>query len=266
MSDRYAKYVGLKVTLDGNVLTVMINNPPMNSPQPEAHDELGRIWADASADPAVRVVIITGAGDRAFSAGGNINGMVEGWGNRPKWQLGMAEARQLVVGALECTKPVIARINGHAMGMGASIALCADITVMVEDAKIGDPHVNVGLATGDGGALLWPILIGAVEARRHLLTGLPLSGKEAAAKGLVTESVPREELDAAVQKWVDSFLAKSPSALQTTKAAINLDIVDKARRYMGEMLRLETRSWESPNHLEAAKAIAEKREATFIDE
>lgn len=266
MSERYARYTGLKVALHDHVLTITINAPPMNSPSPEAHDELGRVWADASADPAVRVVVITGAGDRAFSAGGNINGMVESYGNKGKWQTGMAEARALIVGALECTKPVIARINGHAMGMGASIALCADVTVMVEDAKIGDPHVNVGLAAGDGGALLWPILIGAVEARRHLLTGLPLSGKDAAAKGLITESVRREDLDSAVQRWIDSFLSKSPSALHTTKQAINLDIVAKAKAYMGEMLRLETKSWESPNHLEAASAIAEKRDASFIDE
>jgi len=263
---RYAKYTGLKVTLDGNVLTVMLNDPPMNSPSGPAHDELGRIWADASADPAVRVIVLTGAGDRAFSAGGNINGMVDHWGDKGKWQVGMAEARALIVNALECTKPVITRINGHAMGLGASIALVGDITVMVEDSRIGDPHVNVGLATGDGGALLWPNLLGLVEARRHLLTGDALTGKEAAEKGLITESAPRDQLDTAVQKWVDAFLAKSPSALQTTKRALNLDIVEKAKRYMGEMLRLETESWASPNHLEAVKAIVEKRSPDFIDE
>ncbi|MBB4615436.1 enoyl-CoA hydratase/isomerase family protein [Novosphingobium taihuense] len=266
MSGRYSKYVGLDITLDGPVLTVMLNDPPMNSPSPEAHDELGRIWADASADPQVRVIVLTGAGDKAFSAGGNINRMVELWGDRGHWQVGMAEARALIVGALECTKPVISRINGHAMGLGASVALTADITVMVDDAKIGDPHVKVGLATGDGGALLWPNLVGIVEARRHLLTGIPLSGAQAAAKGLVTEAVPRAELDAAVQRWVDALLALSPSAVQTTKRALNLAIIDQAKAYMGEMLRLETRSWTSVNHREAATAIAEKRNPNFIDE
>ena len=93
-----------------------------------------------------------------------------------------------------------------------------------------------------------------------------MTGKEAAAKGLVTESVVRDELDAAVQRWIDIFLSKSPSALQTTKQTLNMDIVDKAKRYLGEMLRLETRSWASPNHPEAIRAMLEKRTPDFIDE
>jgi enoyl-CoA hydratase len=151
------------------------------------------------------------------------------------------------------------------MGLGASIALSADITIIVDDAKIGDPHVNVGLTTGDGGALLWPHLVGLVEARRHLLSGEPLSGAQAAQKGLVTTAVARADLDSAVQTWVDRFLSKSPIALQTTKQALNLDIVDKAKRYIGEMLRLETRSWASPDHPEAVRAILEKRPPNFTD-
>ena len=266
MSARYESYQGLKVTLEGHVLTVKIDNPPLNSMTPEAHDDLGRIWADAGSDPAVRVIVLTGGGERAFSAGGDPKKMLENWGDKGRWQVGMAEARALIVGMLECPKPVISRINGHAMGLGASIALAGDITIAVDEAKIGDSHVSVGLATGDGGALLWPNLFGLVEARRHLLSGIPLTGREAAEKGLVTESVPREELDATVRKWIDIFLSKSPSALQTTKQTLNLDILEKAKRYMGEMLRLETRSWESPNHPEAVRAMLEKRAPDFIDE
>lgn len=266
MTDRYAAYKGLNISLAGNVLTVMLDNPPLNAMTPDMHDELGRIWADASADARVRVIVLTGSGDRGFCAGGNVKKMVDNWGDRKNWQLGMAEARALIVGALECTKPVISRINGHAMGLGASIALVGDITIMVEDARIADPHVNVGLATGDGGALLWPKLLGLVDARRFLLTGDPLTGRQAADIGLITEAVPRDQLDAAVKRWTDTFLAKSPSALQTTKQALNLDIVEQARRYMGEMLRLETKSWASPNHLEAVTALAEQRDPKFIDE
>lgn len=266
MTGRYDSYVGLTVTLEDKVLTVMLDNPPLNSMTPAAHDELTRIWADAGRDPQVRVIVFTGGGERAFSAGGDPKKMLENWGDRGKWQVGMAEARAIIVGILECPKPVICRINGHAMGLGASLALAGDITIAVDDAKIGDSHVTVGLATGDGGALLWPNLFGLVEARRHLLSGIPLTGKEAAAKGLVTESVAREELDSAVQRWIDIFLSKSPSALQTTKQTLNLEIVEKAKRYMGEMLRLETKSWESPNHPEAVRAMLEKRAPDFIDE
>jgi enoyl-CoA hydratase len=192
--------------------------------------------------------------------------MIDGWPDRGRWQIGMAEARTIIVSMLECPKPVISRINGHAMGLGASIALAGDITIIVDDAKIGDSHVNVGLATGDGGALLWPHLIGLVEARRHLLSGKPLSGADAKTKGLVTEAVSRSALDAAVDQWIELFLSQSPEAVQTTKQTLNLDILDKAKRYMDEMLRLETQSWASPNHPEAVRAILEKRNPQFTSE
>jgi enoyl-CoA hydratase len=260
---RYAPFTGLKVSLANSVLTVMLDNPPLNAMTSQAHDDLGRIWAVAGSDPDVRVIVMTGGGDRAFCAGGDLNRMIENWPDRPRWQVGMAEARAIIIGMLECPKPVITRINGHAMGLGASIALAGDITVIVDDAKIGDSHVSVGLATGDGGALLWPHLIGLVEARRHLLSGKPLSGADAKAKGLVTEAVARDALDATVQHWTDMILSQSPEAVQTTKQCLNLDILDKARRYMDEMLRLETVSWESPNHPEAVRAILEKRAPRF---
>ncbi|PEQ10747.1 hypothetical protein B2G71_20800 [Novosphingobium sp. PC22D] len=265
MPGRYESYQALSVTLRDHVLTVTLDNPPLNAMTPQTHDELARIWSDAGADPDVRCIVFTGSGERAFSAGGDLNGMVETFGDRGHWQVSMVEARAIILGMLECPKPIVARINGHAMGLGASLALAADITIMAEDARIADPHVNVGLATGDGGALLWPDLVGLVEARRHLLTGDPLTGAEAAAKGLITEASTREDLDAAVERWVKGLLAKSPAAVQTTKQALNLELVDKARRYMGEMLRLETKSWESPHHLEAVKAILEKREPDFSD-
>lgn len=266
MSARYASFTGLNVSLDQSVLTVMLDNPPLNAMTTEAHDEMGRIWAVAGADRDVRVIVLTGGGDRAFCAGGDLNRMISNWPDRSRWQAGLAEARAIIIGMLECPKPIVCRINGHAMGMGASIALAADITITVDEAKIGDSHVTVGLATGDGGALLWPNLIGLVEARRHLLSGKPLTGAEARDKGLVTDSVAREALDVTVQHWVDMFLSQSPEAVQTTKQALNLDILDKAKRYMDDMLRLETRSWESPNHPEAVRAILEKRAPRFTSE
>lgn len=263
MPSRYAAFTGLSVSLDNYVLTVMLDNPPLNAMTAQAHADLGKIWAVAGADPEVRVIIFTGAGERAFCAGGDLNRMIENWPDHDRWQIGMTEAKAIIIGMLECPKPVISRINGHAMGLGASIALAGDITIIVDDAKIGDSHVSVGLATGDGGALIWPHLIGLVEARRHLLSGRPLSGVEAKAKGLVTEAVPRADLDAVVQHWADLFLAQSPEATQTTKQCLNLDILAKAHAFMDEMLRLETASWESPNHPEAVRAILEKRAPRF---
>jgi enoyl-CoA hydratase len=262
----YQQYEHLKVSLDGSVLNIILDNPPLNAMTALAHTELARIWGDASNDPQVRVLVLTGAGERAFCAGGDLKRMVDTWGDRANWLVGITEARAIIVGMLECSKPIIARINGHAMGLGASLALASDITIMVEDARIADSHISVGLAPGDGGALLWPNLVGLAAARRHLFTGDPLTGTQAAANGLITEAVARAELDGAVRKWIDIFLSKSPSAVKTTKQALNLDILDKARQFMDEMLRLETTSWESPNHLEAVRALLAKRPAHFADE
>ena len=263
VSRRYESYTALKVGLDAHVLTVTLDNPPLNAMSGDMHGELATVWSVAATDPEVRCIVFTGGGERAFSAGGNLETMIENWGDHGRWQVAMTEARAIIVTMLECPKPIISRINGHAMGLGASLALAGDITIMVEDARIGDPHVSVGLATGDGGALLWPHLVGTVEARRHLLSGDPLTGREAADKGLVTTAVPRAQLDETVQKWVRGFLGKSPAAVQTTKQTLNLELVEKAKRHMDEMLRLETQSWRSPNHPEAVRALLEKREPKF---
>src|SRR3546814_16953415 len=126
--------------------------------------------------------------------------MIDNWGNRERWHVGIFEARAIIVGMLECPKPIVVRINGHAMGMGASLALAGDITVAVEDALIGDPHVSVGLAAGDGGSLLWPNLVGLVQARRPLLRGEPPRGKEAAATGRANAAPPPDTTDAAVEE------------------------------------------------------------------
>ncbi|MEP7349573.1 MAG: enoyl-CoA hydratase-related protein [Sphingorhabdus sp.] len=266
MDNRYESYVALRIKHEGHILHIAIDNPPLNAMTPDAHAELGTIFSVADADTGVRVIVLTGEGEKAFCAGGNLRSMIENFGDTPTWQLRMAEARAIIVGMLECGKPIISRINGHAMGLGASIALAGDITIIVDDAKIGDSHVDVGLATGDGGALLWPALVGLPTARRYLMSGEPLRGAEAASLGLVTESTARDTLDERVDFWTTLFLAKSPIALQTTKRALNLDIVVKAKAHMDEMLRLETQSWQSPNHIEAVSAILEKRSPKFEDE
>lgn len=265
MSIRYTSFTGLCVSLEKAVLTVKLDNPPLNALSDEAHSELGSIWALAGSDPDVRVIVLTGGGDRAFCAGGDLNRLIENVCDQGRWQLVMSRARAIIVGMLECSKPVISRINGHAMGVGATMALAGDITIIVDDAKIGDSHINIGLATGGGGSLLWPNLVGLVEARRNLLSGKPLSGADAQARGLVTEAVSRDILDTRVQHWVDMFLSQSHEAVQATKETLNLEMLDKAKRYMDDMLRLETVSWGSPNHPEAVRAILEKRPPCFVN-
>jgi enoyl-CoA hydratase len=175
----------------------------------------------------------------------------------------MQMARDLILSGLECEKPIVGRINGHAVGKGASIALCCDITVMAEDAKIGDTHVNVGLAAGDGGSLLWPYIVGPLLARRYLLTGDLLTGREAAAIGLVTEATTREALDERAEYWAQRLANGAPAAVTMTKRAIGAAIRKEMADHMDMSLGLETLTFMTQDHREGAAALVERRAPQF---
>jgi enoyl-CoA hydratase len=173
------------------------------------------------------------------------------------------EARHVFQGALKLEKPLIARVNGHAMGLGATLVALADISVMVDTAKLADTHIKVGLTAGDGCAMLWPLMMGLTRARRFLLTGDIMTGAEAAECGLVTEAVPAENLDRAAFGWAER-LANGPTVgISTTKMAINLMLTRLFDGLIDAQLGLQTRSWASVDHLEAARAFGEKRPPAF---
>lgn len=245
------------------VLELTLDHPPTNAISKGIHEELATVFRDIERDPETRVVVLTGAGERAFSAGGDIGDMVEYLDDAPGFLRAMEEGRKIIYSLLDMTRPVIARINGHAMGLGATLALFCDLSYSVEDAKIGDPHVKVGFAAGDGGALIWPQLIGYARAREYLLTGEPLTGKQAAEIGLITRAVPRDQLDALVYGRA-SELAQGPwQAISLTKQAINATL----RRQFDGLIELngakEVASNFSDDHREAVMALREKRAPKF---
>jgi enoyl-CoA hydratase len=175
----------------------------------------------------------------------------------------MPHAKQLVYGMLDCPKPFVARVNGHAIGLGATLALLCDFSIAVEDAKIADPHVKVGFVAGDGGALLWPQLIGYARAREHLLLGETLTGKQAADIGLITRSASAGELDEVVEDFVQRVLATPPRALQWTKLSINLGLKQLASTMMDATMAYEALSNITEDHQEAVNAFREKRAPEF---
>jgi enoyl-CoA hydratase len=227
--------------------------------------DLARAFWHASRDPEVQAVVLTGAAEKAFCVGaGGSTAPTEPLARNAYWVNGMRAARDVILSILDCDKPVIARINGHAVGMGCSFALCCDITVMAEEAKIGDTHVKVGLTAGDGGSLLWPHLVGMVTARRYLLTGDLLTGKQAAEIGLITESVPKAELDARIASWIERLTkSAAPLAVGYTKRALNAAVRQHAAAHMDMSLGMETMSWLTEDHPEGAKALVEKRAPKF---
>lgn len=250
----------------GGVLLLTIDSPPMNAITPAVHAELARVFQEVNHDDATKVVVITGAGQRAFSAGGDLGAMLDRLENHrhSEWVEAMSEARDLILGLVRLQKPLIARINGHAIGLGATIAAFADFSYMMADAKIADTHVNVGLAAGDGGAAIWPLLVGFTRARQHLLTGDPLTGRQAAEIGLVTQAVESfEELDARVWQLAQRLETGSTLAVRYTKMAINLVLEKLLDGVVDTHLGWETLTYMSPDHKEAVKAILEKRAPVF---
>ena len=175
----YSQYRDILVEKRNRVMTITLNAPDrLNAFTGPMHNALSRIWDDVNDDPDVHVVVLTGAG-RAFSAGGNVVAMQQKIDYLEAWDAGMPEAKRIVFRMLECDKPIIARVNGHAVGLGATVALLCDIIIAADSAKIGDPHVNAGLVAGDGGALIWPQLVGFARAKEYLLTGDMKSAAEA---------------------------------------------------------------------------------------
>jgi enoyl-CoA hydratase len=164
---------------------------------------------------------------------------------------------------LDCPKPFIARINGHAMGLGATMALLCDFTIAAEESRIADPHVKAGFVAGDGGSLLWPQLIGYARAREYLLLGDSLTGREAADIGLITRAVALENLDSAVDEFVQRVLALPPRALQWTKLSVNLGLKQMASTMMDATMAYEGLSNITADHQEAVSAFREKRKPKF---
>lgn len=263
--DRYGEY--LRIEIAERILTLTLHNPEkLNASNDAMHWALSRIWDDIDADPEVHVVVLTGSGERAFSAGGDPRHMQEMIDDPRRFENTAREAKRIVFGMLACDKPIIARLNGHAVGLGATLALASDLIVAVEDAKFGDPHVSSGLVCGDGGALLWPQQIGYARAKELLFTGRLISAKEAAEIGLINRAVPRDQLDAVVMELARSIAGGAARAIQLTKNAMNVPLRQAAQAAMEVGLANELISSRSADHQEALNAFFEKRDPRFRGE
>ena len=161
----YGKYTCFTAGRQGRVLTLTINRPDdLKAVNKDMHDELGSIFYDAQLEDGADVIVLTGAG-RAFSAGGDMAYLKRIADGSDEPMLRLADAKRIVFSLLDLEKPIIAAVNGHAMGLGATIALLCDTIFMSSQAKIADPHVRIGVVAGDGGCVIWPQLIGYAKAK-----------------------------------------------------------------------------------------------------
>ncbi len=259
----YSIYQDLLVEKDNGVMTVTLNVPDaMNAFTPGLHNAMSRIWSDIHDDPEVDVVVLTGAG-RAFSAGGNVVAMQKKIDDPAQWDEIVPEAKRIIFRMLECDKPIIARLNGHAVGLGATVALFCDIIIAADHTKIGDPHVNAGLVAGDGGAVIWPQLVGFARAKEYLFTGDLMSATEAERIGLINHVVSADELDDKVYGLARRLASGASKSIRWTKQVTNIPLRQLAHSMMDLSISVETQSNFSSDHQEAVTAFTNKRKPNF---
>ena len=245
------------------VLLITLNRPEvMNATNARLHWELTKIWAVVNDDDKTKVAIVTGAGDNAFSAGGDlewVGGMV---GKPAAVNNVMKEAADVVYNMLACDKVIISAINGVAVGAGLAVAMLADISIMAEEARITDGHVKLGVAAGDHAAIVWPLLCGMAKAKYYLLTADFLDGKECERIGLVSLCCPRAELMERAFKVADKLAAGSQTAIRFTKKSLN-NWMHVARPIFDNSLALEMLCFMGDDAPQGVAAVREKRAPDF---
>ena len=258
-------YQRIAVSRRERILVLALDNGKVNAVDSQMHRELARVFLDAQDDADSDLVILTGTG-RAFCAGGDA-----AWFRRqiqdPRTFRAIApEAKRIVSSLLDLEKPLLCRLNGAAAGLGATIALMSDVIVAADTAVIGDPHIKVGLVAGDGGAIIWPQLIGFARAKEMLLTGDLLPAPEAARMGLINHAVPAAELDAKVDEIAAKILDNPRWAVRWTKTVANIPLRELAARLSDPAIAYEILTNLTEDRREAVDAFIERRDPQYSGE
>jgi enoyl-CoA hydratase len=260
-----ADYHALKIerVLHGAVLRVTIDHPesPLNAVDDLLHAELTRLFAALKGEHEARAILLTGAGS-AFSAGGDFAWFPQ-LDNLARLEDLRRDAKQMIWDLLDVPLPIVAAINGPAVGLGASLALLCDTIFIADSAHIADPHVLVGLVAGDGGAAIWPLALGPARAKQYLMTGDPVPAREAERIGLVNRVVPDAKLPTESLAFAERLARGAPLAIQYTKQAVNKLVKEALNTAFDASTALEIVTFQSDDHREALAALREKRRPEF---
>ncbi len=253
----------IRIDKQDHVLTVTINRPErMNALHPPAHQEMEGVFDDFDADDDLWVAIITGAGDKAFCAGNDLKESALGEERFDEIRKNLKAGFAGLTSRFDLFKPVIAAVNGVAMGGGFEIALACDIIIASENARFALPEPRVGRIAGAGGVHRLPRMIPTKIAMGMMLTGRHVPAREAERYGIVNEVVPPAELMPAALRWAEQIKACAPLSLRATKQAqlskhLPIDEAMRTRR------SLEQAMLTSEDRVEGAKAFAEKRKPNW---
>jgi enoyl-CoA hydratase len=257
------RYQALRIERSDSILIVTIDHPSsaLNAVDDLLHRELTRLFADLKRENEARAVLLTGSG-RAFSAGGDF-----AWfptlSDLERLEHLRRDAKQMIWDLLDVPIPLVAAINGPAVGLGASIALLCDTIFIAESAHVADPHVLVGIVAGDGGAAIWPLAVGPARAKQYLMTGDPVPAIEAERIGLVNRVVPDATLMEEATAFAQRLAAGAPLAVQYTKQAVNKQLKAALNVAFDTSTALEIVTFQSEDHKEALSALAERRKPVF---
>jgi len=236
----------LTVTSDGPVRVVTLNRPAAYNAADEAlHGAIATVWPELDADPEVGAIVLTGAG-AAFSGGGDLD-LLQRMTDDPALRAAiMAEGGDIVRGMTAVRVPIVAAVNGPAVGLGCSLASMCDIVLVEEQAYFADPHVALGLVAADGGAVMWPMLTSLLRAKEYILLGDRLPAEDAVRIGVANRVVPTgTSLEAAVA-LAHRLAALPPQAVRETKALLNQAVRHAVESLLTDALATETASFDEP--------------------
>lgn len=264
----YDKFTKVLARQDGRLLTISLNRPErMNAVGDGLEEQFSEALQLAAGDDSVGAILLRGEG-RAFCVGGDVKDFNAAFESEQpqspaRRAIDTLNATRILETILAVPQPIVAAVHGYAMGLGATIALFCDVVLVTEDAKIADSHVSVGLVAGDGGAVIWPLLMPLGAARYYLLTGEPIGGAEAARLGLALKATPAGELDDEAGAIARRLGEGAPMAIQGTKATLNKIVRDRMALNLESGLLLEGATFVSEDHQEASAAFVQKRAPKF---
>jgi enoyl-CoA hydratase/carnithine racemase len=259
-----ADYAYVLYEKKGHIAYVTINRPEvMNALHADANVELTEVFDDFKADDNAWVAILTGAGQKAFSAGNDLKATAAASARGESWRAGRAARFGGVTMGYECYKPLIAAVNGFALGGGFEMALACDLIIAAEHARVGLTEPRVGFIAGAGGMHRLPQQIPLKQAMGYLLTGKQFTAQEAYRLGLVNEVVPAEGLMAAAERWANDILECSPVSVQLTKEAVLAGLGRPTEEAIQLDRPLMQRLFATQDFIEGPKAFAEKRKPNW---
>jgi len=235
----------IEVEADGPIRVVRLNRPEqLNATNHELHQGLAELFPQIDADDEARVVVLTGNG-RAFSAGGDFGYLDELATDATLRAQTLVHGRQIVTGMVRCRAPIVAAVNGPAVGLGCSLVALSDIVFMAESAHLADPHVAIGLVAADGGPVTWPLLTSLQLAKEYALTGDRIPARRAAEIGLVNHVVADDEVVAEALACAHRIAKLPKRATEDTKRILNLHLERAVLATLDFALTAEDRSFTS---------------------